>query len=215
MRMTALWLPPRRRAIVRSAARSRCQVDLGSLHGITSLYIHHQHKPPSSARQGRRLSQRGLPVIVEEGVVVAVGWEAWTAAEARGWARRAHGGCEAWVGDGAGSRSGMPGSHATRRPRRGWKPADVVTQPQTARRDRLPEPFIPLGAHPCTNSGLQFPKAGSAGVSARATRHPPIWDDAGRCCASSSSRGSRASSLSKASPRPRRHDRFWGVDHSE
>ena len=40
---------------------------------------------------------RGAPVIVEEGVLVAGGWEAWTAAEAWGWARRAYGGCEAWV----------------------------------------------------------------------------------------------------------------------
>jgi hypothetical protein len=30
-----------------------------------------------------------LPVIVEEGVVVAVGWESWAAAEAWGWVRRA------------------------------------------------------------------------------------------------------------------------------
>ena len=40
---------------------------------------------------------RGAPVIVEEGVLVAGGWEAWTAAEAWGWARRSSGGCEAWV----------------------------------------------------------------------------------------------------------------------
>jgi hypothetical protein len=40
---------------------------------------------------------RGAPVIVEQGVLVAGGWEAWAAAEAWGWARRSRGGCEAWV----------------------------------------------------------------------------------------------------------------------
>ena len=40
---------------------------------------------------------RGAPVIVEEGVRVTDGWEAWRAAEARGWARRSYGGCEAWL----------------------------------------------------------------------------------------------------------------------